>query len=139
MPIQDFRRNGGGVRGVLFSGHDARMEIAVRAFRLAKRDLDVDAEIHGQLQNVITQGGRKNLIGQEIYFEAPGILFLLLPLYTSATSRSKFGFFSAWSFRATPQAVAIRSSIVSECPLYSASSRRAITDCVVPTFLASSA
>src|ERR1700730_6585688 len=59
--------------------------------------------------------------------------------YTSATSRSKFGFFSAWSFKATPQAVAIRSSIVSECPVYSASSRRAITDCVVPTFLASSA
>ena len=59
--------------------------------------------------------------------------------YTSATSRSKFGFFSAWSFRATPQAVAMRSSIASECPVYSASSRRAITDCVVPTFLASSA
>ena len=58
--------------------------------------------------------------------------------YTSATSRSKFGFFSAWSFRATPQTVAIRSSILSECPEYSASSRRAITDCVVPTFLASS-
>ena len=59
--------------------------------------------------------------------------------YTSATSRSKLGFFSAWSFRATPQAVAMRSNIVSECPAYSASSRRAITDCVVPTFLASSA
>ncbi len=53
--------------------------------------------------------------------------------YTSATSRSKFGFFSAWSFRATPQAVAMRSRIVSECPLYSPSSRRAITDYVVPT------
>ena len=46
--------------------------------------------------------------------------------------------FSAWSLRATPQTAAIRSSIVSECPVYSASSKRAITDCVVPTFLASS-
>src|SRR5216110_2347869 len=32
--------------------------------------------------------------------------------YTSATSRSKLGFFSARSFKATPQAVAMRSSIV---------------------------
>jgi hypothetical protein len=51
-----------------------------------------------------------------------------------ATSRSKCGFFSARSLRATPQAVAIRWSIVTECPAYSASPNRAITDCVVPTF-----
>src|SRR5436190_18349624 len=61
IAIQDFRLHGGGVRSVLFSGHDARMEIAVRALRLAKRHLNVDTETHGQLQNVITQGGRKNL------------------------------------------------------------------------------
>jgi hypothetical protein len=58
---------------------------------------------------------------------------------TNATSRSELGLFSAWSFRATPQAVATRSIIMSECPAYSASSRRAITDCVVRIFLASSA
>src|SRR5258706_8372808 len=47
MPIQNFRLNGGGVRGVLFSGYDARMEIAIGAFRLTERDLDVNAESHG--------------------------------------------------------------------------------------------
>ena len=34
-----------------------------------------------------------------------------------------------------PQTAAMRSSIVSEWPVYSASSRRAITDCVVPNLL----
>ena len=38
--------------------------------------------------------------------------------YTSATSRLKLGFFCAWSFKATPQTAAMRSSIVSECPVY---------------------
>src|SRR6266436_277974 len=60
MPVQDFRLNGGGVRSVLFSGHDARMEVAVSAFRLAERDLDVDAESHGGSPDFSTHGTRRD-------------------------------------------------------------------------------
>src|SRR5256885_14128285 len=60
IAIQDFRLHGGGVRSVLFSGHDARMEIAVRALRLAKRDLDVDAEIHGGSTDFSTHSTRRD-------------------------------------------------------------------------------
>src|SRR5256885_15473168 len=60
MPIQDFKLNGGGVRSVLFSGHDARMEIAVSAFRLAERHLNVDTEIHGGRLDFSTHDTRRD-------------------------------------------------------------------------------
>src|SRR5882672_951986 len=60
MPLQDFRLNCSGVRGVLFSGHDARMEVAVGAFRLAERNLDVDAESHGGSPDFSTLGTRRD-------------------------------------------------------------------------------
>src|SRR5882724_8871738 len=60
MPIQDFRLNGGGVRSVLFGGHDARMEIAVSAFRLTERDLDVNAESHRERLDFSMRGRRRD-------------------------------------------------------------------------------
>src|SRR5438552_2499298 len=60
MPIQNFRLNGGGVRGVLFSRHDARMEIAVSAFRLTERDLDVNAESHRERLDFSMRGMRRD-------------------------------------------------------------------------------
>jgi hypothetical protein len=48
--------------------------------------------------------------------------------YSSATARSKLGFFSAWSFRAALQAVAMRSSIVSEWHLVPAFGKRLLRE-----------
>ncbi len=49
--LTDLGLHGFGVRVETSARHDACVEIAVSAFGLAERDLDVDAEAHGLNQN----------------------------------------------------------------------------------------
>ena len=49
--LADFGLHGFGIRGETRARHDTCMEIAVRAFGLTERDLDVDAEAHELNQN----------------------------------------------------------------------------------------